>query len=209
MSHPPAPPGSAAAVSLAALATAEEERLRAKWAPFAVARDLTDAAVEAPELLQQSTEAERAARRLEASTAPNHEEAARSMLEAAAPSSSSGSSSSIFAPSADQRAAAVRLSRIQICRKCNGLGIVKEVYNHYVRDKTCSQCDGEGIIVPPADGGVVAGAEGESVGGTGVAGAGADAGDGHDRMTSVASIALAAEAAREAGEDEPPPLEDA
>jgi len=45
------------------------------------------------------------------------------------------------------KAAHGRLDEFKICNSCQGLGIVKEVYNHIVRDKTCPECDGESILI--------------------------------------------------------------
>lgn len=40
---------------------------------------------------------------------------------------------------------AASLDKYAICKTCNGLGIVKEIYNHYSIDKNCPECDGESL----------------------------------------------------------------
>ncbi len=39
------------------------------------------------------------------------------------------------------------LSKYHICKNCNGLGVVKSVYNHMTMERTCEECDGESIIL--------------------------------------------------------------
>jgi DnaJ-class molecular chaperone len=47
------------------------------------------------------------------------------------------------------------INHVRICRTCNGIGIVKSLYNHMVMERTCTDCEGEGVIVassePPAE----------------------------------------------------------
>mmetsp|Transcript_28684 Transcript_28684/g.60555 ORF Transcript_28684/g.60555 Transcript_28684/m.60555 type:complete len:125 (+) Transcript_28684:1022-1396(+) len=38
------------------------------------------------------------------------------------------------------------LDHIRICIKCQGYGLVKEFYNHQVKEVTCGECEGEGIL---------------------------------------------------------------
>ena len=98
------------------------DALRDKWANHALARDLTNqVGFGSPADLEQSTPAALAARALgprdnDASSAPGP----------------------VYATS--------RLDRMRICTTCRGLGIVKVEYNHYVRDASCGDCDGEGTI---------------------------------------------------------------
>ena len=40
-----------------------------------------------------------------------------------------------------------RLDKFQICKKCNGVGYIKEIYNHQVREKNCDECDGESLVM--------------------------------------------------------------
>lgn len=35
------------------------------------------------------------------------------------------------------------LDKYTMCKKCNGQGYIKELYNHMWLDKTCDECDGE------------------------------------------------------------------
>ena len=39
-----------------------------------------------------------------------------------------------------------KLDRIRICKGCHGYGLVKEMYNHQVKEVNCGYCEGEGII---------------------------------------------------------------
>jgi DnaJ-class molecular chaperone len=39
-----------------------------------------------------------------------------------------------------------KLDGYKICKNCNGQGLVKEIYNHFVTEKNCSECDGDGIF---------------------------------------------------------------
>jgi hypothetical protein len=39
------------------------------------------------------------------------------------------------------------LSRYNICKACNGLGIVKTIYNHMTMERTCEECDGDSIVM--------------------------------------------------------------
>lgn len=38
------------------------------------------------------------------------------------------------------------LDRMRICPRCHGYGLVKEHYNHQVKEVNCGECQGEGII---------------------------------------------------------------
>ncbi len=40
-----------------------------------------------------------------------------------------------------------RLDKFKICKTCNGLGYIKEIYNHQVREKNCDDCDGESLVL--------------------------------------------------------------
>lgn len=33
----------------------------------------------------------------------------------------------------------------EFCRRCSGIGLIKEHYNHQVKDVNCTGCDGEGF----------------------------------------------------------------
>lgn len=49
--------------------------------------------------------------------------------------------------SAQTPASASKIARIEICGKCEGHRIEKVVYQqHMVLERTCSQCNGEGVI---------------------------------------------------------------
>lgn len=39
------------------------------------------------------------------------------------------------------------LSKYNVCQACNGLGIIKTIYNHMSLEKTCDECDGDSIIL--------------------------------------------------------------
>ena len=39
-----------------------------------------------------------------------------------------------------------RLDRFRICSDCKGYGLVKEIYNHQVKEFFCEKCEGEGIV---------------------------------------------------------------
>lgn len=41
-----------------------------------------------------------------------------------------------------------RLSLMRICDMCRGLGVVKELYNHMITEKTCRRCEGDGVVEP-------------------------------------------------------------
>jgi len=45
----------------------------------------------------------------------------------------------------DKQIAYNKLDKYKICMKCNGQGIINELYNHMVINKTCDACDGECI----------------------------------------------------------------
>ena len=38
------------------------------------------------------------------------------------------------------------LDRFRICSECKGYGLVKEIYNHQVKEFFCEKCEGEGIV---------------------------------------------------------------
>ena len=38
------------------------------------------------------------------------------------------------------------LNRLRICKGCHGYGLVKERYNHQVKEVNCGECEGEGIV---------------------------------------------------------------
>ena len=38
------------------------------------------------------------------------------------------------------------LNDYYVCKTCQGMGLVKEVYNHMVMERNCPECDGESII---------------------------------------------------------------
>lgn len=37
------------------------------------------------------------------------------------------------------------LDRLCICQRCNGYGLVKERYNHQVKEVNCGECGGDGM----------------------------------------------------------------
>lgn len=39
-----------------------------------------------------------------------------------------------------------KLDNLVVCKRCNGLGIIKEHYNHQVKDVNCDECNGDGLI---------------------------------------------------------------
>ena len=39
-----------------------------------------------------------------------------------------------------------RLDRFRICTECKGYGLVKEIYNHQIKEFFCEKCEGEGIV---------------------------------------------------------------
>lgn len=39
------------------------------------------------------------------------------------------------------------LSKYHICKACNGLGVIKSIYNHMTLETTCEECDGDSIIL--------------------------------------------------------------
>ncbi len=39
-----------------------------------------------------------------------------------------------------------KLDDYKICQTCQGQGIVREIYNHYVMEKTCPECEGDSVI---------------------------------------------------------------
>lgn len=39
------------------------------------------------------------------------------------------------------------LDKYSICSSCNGLGVVKTIYNHMVLEKECERCEGECILL--------------------------------------------------------------
>ena len=40
----------------------------------------------------------------------------------------------------------VSLDKYVVCKTCKGMGIIKEIYNHMVLDKTCPECEGDSIM---------------------------------------------------------------
>jgi DnaJ-class molecular chaperone len=40
-----------------------------------------------------------------------------------------------------------RLDKYVICKSCNGSGFTKVVYNHFVKDVNCPECEGESIVL--------------------------------------------------------------
>ena len=38
------------------------------------------------------------------------------------------------------------INDIYICKSCQGQGIVKDIYNHVVRERNCDVCEGEGVL---------------------------------------------------------------
>jgi protein required for attachment to host cells len=39
-----------------------------------------------------------------------------------------------------------QLDNIVICKRCHGLGFIKEHYNHQVKDVNCNECAGDGLL---------------------------------------------------------------
>mgnify|MGYP003386361631 FL=1 len=39
-----------------------------------------------------------------------------------------------------------RLDDYKICTRCQGQGIIKELYNHFWQERDCPACDGEAVI---------------------------------------------------------------
>lgn len=39
-----------------------------------------------------------------------------------------------------------KLDDLVVCKRCNGMGIIKEHYNHQVKDVNCNECGGDGLI---------------------------------------------------------------
>lgn len=115
----------------------DADALRKRWAPFAIARDMVD---QTPDMIEQPTDAQRAARQLEQqmsiSISQGEPSSSNSVVRSNSNSTAAGAASAIGS----------RVDRMSVCRKCNGQGIVKHVYNHMVQDRTCSDCDGDGVI---------------------------------------------------------------
>ena len=44
-----------------------------------------------------------------------------------------------------------RLDRFKICSVCKGSGLLKEIYNHQVKEFFCETCEGEGIVLKKTD----------------------------------------------------------
>ena len=38
------------------------------------------------------------------------------------------------------------LDNMLICKRCHGYGLIKEYYNHQVKEITCNECVGDGVI---------------------------------------------------------------
>jgi len=139
------------------------EALRAKYADYALARDLTAQQGFSPSLQEQGTPAALAARALERAAEAAAAEAAAAAAAAAAAGAGVGAGADAAAAAAAAtaansaaaaaahapRAGASRLDRMTICAPCRGLGVRKVEYNFYVRDATCGDCDGEGTILAP------------------------------------------------------------
>lgn len=139
------------------------DALRRKWQTFAVARDLHEST---PDMLQQTTDAERSSRDILLSSSTNSAErlyadqlnsAARSIsnvsfqnLESNISSNggSSSSSNSISRSNDNNFVSFVntKLANLVICRICQGQGQVKKLYNHMVMDRICETCDGDGLV---------------------------------------------------------------
>jgi len=143
------------------------DALRRKWQTFAVARDLTDST---PDMLQQITDAERAAREIQLSssaaatitsdsTINSAEQLYANQLASAVKSLSSSSSSTVTTTTNVSSSSTstsstsgiintntTKLENLVICRVCQGQGIVKKLYNHMVMDRMCEVCDGDGLV---------------------------------------------------------------
>lgn len=124
-------------------ADVDVDALYEKWAPVAMARELSEAD---PEALQQLTDAERAATALihsgaggAASSDPLRGIFGDGGAVTPAPAAPAAAPPSSTAP-----------PRLLICRVCGGIGTTKTVYNHVVRDRTCAECNGDGVVVAAA-----------------------------------------------------------
>mmetsp|Transcript_28380 Transcript_28380/g.28679 ORF Transcript_28380/g.28679 Transcript_28380/m.28679 type:complete len:107 (+) Transcript_28380:91-411(+) len=42
------------------------------------------------------------------------------------------------------------LDNYQICKRCLGMGIIQEKYNHMLLQKDCPECDGEAVVMRAA-----------------------------------------------------------
>jgi hypothetical protein len=38
------------------------------------------------------------------------------------------------------------LDNMLICKRCHGYGLIKEYYNHQVKEINCNECNGEAVI---------------------------------------------------------------
>lgn len=110
-----------------------DEELREKYSNYAFARDVAILQSEKfdPSNLEQQTPAAIAASQL--SSNANNSSELSSCLSLQAPLPITVQSS--------------KLDSMIICSYCKGLGILKVVYNYYVRDKTCDTCNGEGTVI--------------------------------------------------------------
>jgi DnaJ-class molecular chaperone len=43
-----------------------------------------------------------------------------------------------------------QLDKYKICQKCNGQGLIKQTYNHIVKQVNCDACDGDAILLDKA-----------------------------------------------------------
>lgn len=119
----------------------DTESLRAKYAALAFARDIEGHSMEAIERAYGDAPVVVAATVGSAMSVANSSVPATSATVAAALSSQQ--------QAASQHKPGSVLERMSICRACNGLGVVKVAYNHMVLDKTCSHCEGEGVVTAP------------------------------------------------------------
>ena len=109
-----------------------DEELREKYSNYAFARDVAIQSEKIdPSKLEQQTPAAIAASQL--SSNANNSSELSSCLSLQAPLPITVQSS--------------KLDSMIICSSCKGLGILKIVYNYYVRDKTCDTCNGEGTVI--------------------------------------------------------------
>ena len=53
---------------------------------------------------------------------------------------------SMETPTNSESFANSKLDKLYICQFCHGHGIGKVVYNHFVRDENCSDCNSKGIL---------------------------------------------------------------
>lgn len=65
--------------------------------------------------------------------------------------SSSSQQQSSSSPNKNTNNGMSRLDRFRICSDCKGYGLVKEIYNHQVKEFFCEKCEGEGIVLKKTD----------------------------------------------------------